>query len=63
MGTGSFSGDFKRDAVAQIIKRGYPIAEVSRRLHVSQHSPYAWKRRFLKPSGSCDAHQGPRSGT
>ncbi len=32
MGTGNFSDDFKRDAVAQITERGYPVAEVSRRL-------------------------------
>lgn len=28
MGTGNFSDEFKRDAVAQIIERGYPVAEV-----------------------------------
>jgi len=28
MGTGNFSDDFKRDAVAQITERGYPIREV-----------------------------------
>lgn len=28
MGTGNFSDDFKRDAVAQITERGYPVAEV-----------------------------------
>jgi transposase len=32
MGTGNFSDDFKRDAVAQITERGYPIKEVSERL-------------------------------
>jgi transposase len=25
MGTGNFSDDFKRDAVAQITERGYPV--------------------------------------
>jgi len=29
MGKGNFSDDFKRDAVAQITERGYPVAEVS----------------------------------
>jgi transposase len=38
-----FSDDFKRDAVAQITERGYPVAEVSQRLGVSQHSLYACK--------------------
>lgn len=38
-----FSDEFKRDAVAvaQITERGYPTAEVSERLGVSQHSLYA----------------------
>jgi transposase len=55
MSTNSFSEDFKRDAVAQITERGYPVAEVSQRLGVSQHSLYAWKKKFLKPSASDDA--------
>lgn len=51
MGNARFSDDFKRDAVHQIVERGYPVAEVSRRLGVSPHSLYAWKKRFAK-SGS-----------
>lgn len=35
MGTSNYSDDFKRDAVDQITVRGYPVAEVSRRLGVS----------------------------
>lgn len=27
MGTGNFTDEFKRDAVAQITERGYPIKE------------------------------------
>lgn len=45
MGKSSFSDAFKRDAVAQITERGYPVAEGSQRLGVSQHSLYAWKRQ------------------
>lgn len=48
MGTGFFSDDFKRDAVAQITERGYPVSEVSEWLGVSKHSLYAWKRKFGK---------------
>ncbi len=48
MGKPNFSDEFKRDAVIQITERGYPVAEVSQRLGVSQHSLYAWKRRFAK---------------
>ena len=54
MGKGNFSDDFKRDAVAQITERGYPVAEVSKRLGVSQHSLYAWKRKFSAPTGNDD---------
>lgn len=57
MGKAKFSDDFKRDAVVQITERGYPIAEVSKRLGVSQHSLYAWKRKFVKPSGTGDDDQ------
>ncbi len=51
MGSGNFTDEFKRDAVAQITERGYPVAEVSKRLGVSPHSLYAWKKKFSKPSG------------
>ena len=51
MGKASFSEEFKRDAVAQITERGYPVAEVSQRLGVSQHSLYAWKKKFSQSSG------------
>ena len=49
-----FNDDFKRDAVAQITERGYPVAVVSQRLGVSQHSLYAWKKKFSQPSGGND---------
>ena len=48
MGKPDFSDEFKRDAVAQITERGYPVAEVSERLGVSQHSLYAWKRQLAQ---------------
>jgi transposase len=38
MGKVNFSDEFKRDAVRQITERGYPVAEVSQRLGVSQYS-------------------------
>ena len=41
MGKPNFRDEFKRDAVAQIVERGYRFAEVSQRLGVSQHSLYA----------------------
>ena len=63
MGKANFSDEFKRDAVAQITERGYPVAEVSQRLGVSQHSLYEWKKKFSKPHPA-PARTGrmPRSG-
>ena len=57
MGKVNFNEDFKRDAVAQITERGYAVAEVSKRLGVSPHSLYAWKKKFSKASGSGDDDQ------
>jgi len=54
MGRSNFSDEFKRDAVARITERGYPVAEVSQRLGVSPHSLYAWKKKFSQPSGGDD---------
>ncbi len=54
MGKANFSEEFKRDAVAQITERGYPVAEVSQRLGVSPYSRYAWKQKFSRPSGGDD---------
>ncbi|MFT6533975.1 MAG: transposase, partial [Limimaricola cinnabarinus] len=50
MSSNKFSEEFKRDAVAQITERGYPVREVSERLGVSPYSLYAWKRKFAKAS-------------
>ena len=46
MSKSNFSEEFKRDAVRQITQRGYPVSEVSKRLGVSTHSLYAWKKQF-----------------
>ena len=54
MGSNTYSDDFKRDAVAQITERGYPVREVSDRLGVSAYSLYAWKKKFSM-SASGDA--------
>ena len=52
MGKGNFTEEFKRDAVAQITERGYPVSVVSKRLGVSQHSLYQWKKKFATTTGS-----------
>jgi transposase len=57
MGKVNFSDDFKRDAVRQITERGYPVADVSQRLGVSQYSLYAWKKKFSKSPSSGEDEQ------
>lgn len=44
-----FTDEFKRDAVAQVVDRGYSVAEVSERLGVSTKSLYTWKVQFSQP--------------
>ena len=44
-----FSTEFKKDAVSQVVDRGYPVAEVAERLGVSTKSIYMWKAQFSKP--------------
>jgi transposase len=62
MGTANFSDEFKRDAVAQIVERGYPVAEVSKRLGVSHQPLYAWRRKFSKAQGSGDGDKDAEIG-
>mgnify|MGYP001404839146 CR=1 FL=1 len=54
MGKINFSDDLKRDAVAQITERGYPVSEGLKRLGVSPHSLCAWKKKFSAPAGGDD---------
>ncbi|WP_421713510.1 transposase [Alteromonas abrolhosensis] len=42
----SHSHEFKRDAVSQVVDRGYSVAEVAQRLGTTTHSLYAWKKRY-----------------
>ena len=44
-----FTDEFKRDAVAQVVDRGYSVAEVSERLGISTKSLYTWKAHFSQP--------------
>jgi transposase len=45
MSKGSYSAEFKAEAVKQIIDRKYSVSEVSKRLGVSAHSLYQWVRQ------------------
>lgn len=44
-----YSDEFKRDAVAQVRKRGYSVKEVAERLGISTKSLYAWMAHCAKP--------------
>ena len=44
-----FTDEFKRDAVAQVVERGYSVSEVAERLGISTKSLYTWKSQFSKP--------------
>jgi transposase len=46
-----FTDEFKQDAVAQIVERGYAVSEVAERLGISTKSLYTWKAQFSKSSG------------
>lgn len=41
-----FPEEFKIEAVKQVTERGHRVAEVAARLDVSQHSLYAWIKRY-----------------
>jgi transposase len=43
-----FTDEFKQDAVAQVVERGYAVSEVAERLGISTKSLYTWKSRFSK---------------
>lgn len=44
-----FTDEFKRDAVAQVVDRGYSVGEVSERSGISTKSLYTWKAQFSRP--------------
>lgn len=43
-----FTDEFKQDAVAQVVERGYSVSEVAERLGISTKSLYLWKTQFSK---------------
>lgn len=50
-----FTDEFKQDAVAQVVERGYAVSEVAERLGISTTSLYTWKTQFAKPARVRDA--------
>lgn len=49
-----FSDDFKRDAVSQVVERGYSIRHIAERLGSGTKSLYTWKTQFSKPDQVLD---------
>lgn len=43
-----FTDDFKQDAVAQVVERGYAVSEVAERLGISTRSLNTWTAQFSK---------------
>ena len=43
-----FTDEFNRDAVAQVVERGYAVSEVAVRLGMGTKSLYTWKTQFSK---------------
>ena len=39
-----YTNEFKREAVSQVVDRGYTVREVAKRIGVSEHSLYRWVR-------------------
>lgn len=52
MGRPRFTEGFRIDAIKQITKRGYTVADVSKRLGVSTHSLYGSMKRYTVSPGS-----------
>ena len=50
MSRNRFTEEFKRDAVAQVVDRGYAVSEVAERLGISTKSLYTWKARLSAPA-------------
>jgi len=44
-----FTEEFKQEAAAQVIERGYPIREVAEHLGISDKTLYNWVNRFKTP--------------
>ena len=41
-----YPGEFKIEAVRQVMDRGHSMAQVAERLGIATHSLYAWLKKF-----------------
>lgn len=46
MSSKRYPDEFKIEAVKRVVELGYPVAEVAKRLGITTHSLYAWKKKF-----------------
>ena len=60
MSSKRYAEEFKIEAVKQITERRHPVAEVSARLGVSQHSLYEWVKRYSTPNRCASKHKANR---
>ena len=44
-----YTDEFKIEAVKQVPEHERPVVQVAKRLGITSHSLYAWKRAFVKP--------------
>ncbi|RDH41882.1 transposase [Zooshikella ganghwensis] len=51
MGKGiRYSGEFKQEAVNQVVVHGYSVSEVADRLGISSKTLYGWVKKLSKPT-------------
>ena len=49
-----YRDDFKKDAVSQVVDRGYSVRDVADWLGISTKSLYTWKAEFSQPDKARD---------
>lgn len=57
MGGSRYTDEFKKEAVKQIVERGYPVSEVSERIGVSANSLYKWLKEDARNPKSIKAER------
>ena len=45
MSSKRYPDEFKIEAVKQVVELGYPVAQVAKRLGITTHSLYAWRKK------------------
>ena len=58
MSGAKLTDEFKRDAVAEVVDRGYPVREVAERLGVSTKSIYTWQKHLRPHAAKLTSEHG-----